>query len=106
MKKIVLLLSLFCVFSLSAAGKPVAVFGHPSDVSSITKGLLKPVGIKYETPKKWLSASEMAKYSVIYIGERRPAGAEYGDAIRNYVKNGGILVFTGSGVLNFTKSSN
>ncbi len=105
MKKTVV--SLLILFSavLASAGKPVAVFGHPSDVSSITKGLLKPVGIKYETPKKWLSASEMAKYSVIYIGERRPAGAEYGDAIRNYVKNGGILVFTGSGVLNFTKSS-
>ena len=105
MKKTVV--SLLILFSavLASAGKPMAVFGHPSDVSSITKGLLKPVGIQYETPKKWLADNELAKYSVIYFGERRAAGAEYSDAIKNYVKNGGIVVFAGSAVLGFTKSS-
>ena len=105
MKKTVV--SLLILFSavIASAGKPVAVFGHSSDVGSVVKGLLKPVGIQYETPKKWLSADEMSKYSVIYFGERRIAGAEYSAAFKNYVKNGGIVIFTGSAVVGFTKST-
>ena len=105
MKKTVV--SLLILFSavLASAGKPVAIFGHPSDVSSLCKAVLKPVGIKYETPQKFPASGELSKYSVIYFGERRTAGAEYSDAIKNYVKNGGIVIFTGSAVISFTKSS-
>ena len=100
-KSIVFILSFFAL-SLLAAGKPVAVFGHPSDVSRISKDVLKPVGIKAETPKAWLKANELDKYSVIYFGERRGVAAEYTPALAEFVKNGGILIFSGSSPIGFT----
>ena len=103
MKKIiVLLLTLFS--AVLFAGKPAAIFGHPSDVSHLTKGLLKPVGIKFETPKKWLTPQELSKYAVIYFGERN-AGATFSPELAEYVKNGGIVIFTGSAPTGFTGKS-
>lgn len=101
------LLSTFAVlsaFALSAAGKPAAIFGHPSDVSHLTKGFLKPVGIKFETPKKWLTPQEFNKYAVIYFGERN-AGATFSPELAEYVKNGGVVIFTGSAPTGFTGKS-
>ena len=101
MKKIVALL--LCAFSamLFAAGKPAAIFGHPSDVSTLTKAVLKPAGLKFEIPKKWLAPAEMSKYAVIYFGERN-GGATFSPAFTEYVKNGGIVIFTGSAPTGFT----
>ncbi len=98
------IVSALLMLSSVYAGKPMAVFGHPSDVSSITKGLLKPVGIQYETPKKWLADNELSKYSVIYFGERN-AGAAFSPAFTEYVKKGGIVIFTGSAPTGFAGKS-
>ncbi|MBR7107769.1 MAG: DUF4838 domain-containing protein [Lentisphaeria bacterium] len=106
MKKVtVAFFAIFAVFTLAAAGKPVAVFGHPGDVKSIKTGVLQPAGIAFETPAKFPSPTELDKYSVIYFGERRPAGAEYSSALENFVKNGGTVIFSGSAVISFTGKS-
>ncbi|MBQ9088074.1 MAG: DUF4838 domain-containing protein [Lentisphaeria bacterium] len=103
MKKIfIVFVAFFAVFALAATGKPVAVFGHPGDVKSISTGVLQPANIAFEKPQKWLTPAEMSKYSVIYFGERRPAGALYSAALENFVKDGGTVIFTGSAVVSFT----
>ena len=104
MKKIIVLSLVASFATLLSAAKPAAIFGHPSDVSSLTKAVLKPVGIKFETPKKWLTPQEMDKYSVIYFGERC-AGAAFSPAFTEYVKKGGIVIFTGSALTGFAGKS-
>ena len=102
MKKTVLFMLALLSAPIFAAGKPVAVFGHPSDVSRMVKDVLKPVGIAAETPKEWPKANELNKYSVIYMGESLAKGAKYDSNIENFVKNGGILIFGGSASNNFS----
>ena len=99
-KTIALLLSLLTLSGI-AAGKPVALFGHDSDVSRMRKEVLQPLGIAVETPKAWLKPEEMSKYSVIYFGEGKD-GALYSDAFDKYVSNGGIIILTGSSPIGFT----
>ena len=105
MKKTLFFLSALFSLTMFAAGKPAAIFGHPSDVSRMAKDVLKPVGIKAEAPKDWLKAADFGKYAVIYFGERRITGAEYSQALADYVKNGGILIFSGGSPIGFTGKS-
>ena len=102
MKKTILFLLTLLSAPLFAAGKPAAVFGHPSDVSRIMKDVLKPVGIVAVTPQAWPKAGEFSKYSVIYMGESLAKGAKYDSNIENFVKNGGILIFGGGSSYDFT----
>ena len=101
MKKTFLFLAALLSLQMFAAGKPVALFGHDSDVSRMRKEVLQPLGIAVETPKAWLKPEEMSKYSVIYFGEGKD-GALYSDAFDKYVSNGGIIILTGSSPIGFT----
>lgn len=103
-KTISLLLTVFSV-TLLAAGKPAAIFGHPNDVHTLAKALLKPCGVRFETPSKFPAPEEMQKYAVIYFGERRVKGAEYSPALAEYVKNGGVVILTGSAAVGFAGKS-
>ena len=99
MKKFFVLFAFSFTLALSAAGKPAAVFGHPGDLRTMKSNVLSPDGIAAEYPSEWLSPDEMNKYSVIYIGERRPPDFKVNSALENFVKNGGIVIFTGSSVV-------
>ena len=67
MKKTLLFLVALLSLQTFADGKPVALFGHSSDVSRMRKEVLQPIGIALETPEVWLKPEEMKKYSVILI---------------------------------------
>lgn len=105
MKKFFVLFAFSFTLALSAAGKPMAVFGHAGDLRSMKNSVIGPSGIVAEYPDKWLSPDEMNKYSVIYIGERRPKDFTVNSALENFVKNGGIVIFTGGSVVSLTGKS-
>lgn len=105
MKKTLLFLVALLSLQTFADCKPVALFGHSSDVSRMRKEVLQPAGIALETPNAWLKPEEMKKYSVIYFGEKRVAGADYSKAFTDYVSNGGIIIFTGGSPIGLTGKS-
>lgn len=102
-------LHLLCLFltltalPLSAAKKPVALYGHSAEANAIGKNVLKVAGVKFERPSAW-SKDAFSKYSVICFVAQRPAGADYASnsaEMKKFVENGGVLIFTGASLYNF-----
>ena len=95
---------------LSAAAKPVALNGYRHDVKVMQADIIAKKRIAFTNlTGKLLNPADFAKYSIIYYGEtlKNTPLPQWNAAniklLRDYLNQGGILIFSGESAKNLQK---
>lgn len=91
-------------------GLPALLLGAPWDAKSVENDIFRANNLKCVRSEKWIEPSEYHNYSVVYLGEglkQYPPGSNWSspkdcEEVRQYVKNGGIIILAGGVGYNLT----